>query len=521
MAKKKKKVNSYEDYDFNKLCLYGGIDCIVTLNLLKKQWPKVIEEPSYKLGSKVVKAPSILWETENVKMPAHEFILDMQIAGMKYDVERNRAMKDKMYKEIHALETSILDAIKKDNATFNMDSGTQLGNFLYREMGFKAPMETANGDDSTSGEALMALFKEHKLQWLADMAKRKDLNSVYNSFLSDYVDDYVKSDGRIHPQYNLHGTSSHRISSDKPNLLNIPSPKHGYNVRDLYTVEDGMVFLAFDFSSCEVKVLGALSKDPKLLDAIASGLDFHSYTASTINDIPYEDFVAVLNDDEHKLKKHYKALRQNAKAVTFGILYGSSIGGIAMGLGISNEEAQRLVDLYFKTFPLIKAYVDESHLMAEQNHWVFTPFGQRKMQFGTLPAYKYTAVYNASKRNAQNSRIQSTASTLGLMAFTKLNEEIKKLGGRAVCTVYDSVELEVPFPKIAEAIETAFYCMDDWPVEVYDWLDLPIGTDGELGFRWGTVKHIHRGITQQECEDLLSVLEPERFAKTKQMWLHK
>lgn len=527
---KKKKVGSYEEYPLDKLCLYAGIDCIVTLDLAKKRFGKVLEEPTYKLpNGTTTKSPSLIWELENFKMPAHEFIMDLQLTGMKYDVEKNKEMSTKMLSEISQLEAGIFDAIKKNPLEFNLDSDLNLKALLYDELKLTPPAFTASGAPSTDGDSLLALHKETKLDWLGWLAKRNDLASVYNSFLDKYVEKYVKRDGRIHPQYNMHGTSSHRISGDSPNLLNLPNPKYGYNVRDLYTVEDGMVFLAFDFSSCEVKVLGALSKDPKLLEAIANGLDFHSYTACAIHGINYDDFVAVLGDDKHSEYKRYKKLRGEAKATTFGILYGSSNAGIAMNLGIDTAEAEKLVSLYFDTFPLIKKYVDESHRMAEDNYFCFTPFGQR-FQFPCLrPPYRYTAVFNGGKRGAQNKRIQSTASTLGLMAFTKANDEAKKctaiqpstnqqFRAEAILTVYDSLEISCPLPLMAQVIETVFYCMDDWPVEAFDWLDLPIGTDSELGFNFGQMKHIKRGVNQETCEKLLKQLNPIRYQKTKEFW---
>lgn len=117
--------------------------------------------------------------------------------------------------------------------------------------------------------------------------------------------------------------------------------------------------------------------------------------------------------------------------------------------------------------------------------------------------FRGSAVYNGSMRNAQNVQIQGPASTLGLICFAMLNRALKAIGGRAVLTVYDSVEFEVPFGREAEAIEMAFYYLDDWPVENFDWLDFPIGSDGELGLTFGMLEHVHRGITQEECDHIL------------------
>jgi DNA polymerase-1 len=443
----------------------------------------------------------------------HEFIIDLEINGMVYDVDRNRKISEQMVREVEEFDEKIFTALGK---RINLDSGTEVGKLLYEELGFVAPFKTKSGDDATDGAALLTLAglnplanqytaEDPKLQFLADMAKRKDINSVHNTFIKTYVEDFVKRDGRIHPSYNMFGTSSFRITGDSPNLTQLPRPKHGYNVRECYTVDSGNVFIAFDFSSAEVKILGAICKDKNMLKAIAEGLDFHSYSASAMMRIPYDDYIHVLEDKTNALNKEYKRMRQVAKTLTFSILYGSSVGGIAMQLAIEKDEAERLVNMYFNAYPGVKDYIEESHNMARWNQKVWTPFGQYKHEYVAQEVFKKTAAYNASLRNAQNVRIQSATSTLGLVTFANLNEAIKKLDPRnkSICTVYDSIEFEIPIENAAQVIETAFYYMNEWPVENFDWLDLPIGVEGEIGFNWGQVEQVHRGVTQEAINDML------------------
>jgi DNA polymerase-1 len=418
-----------------------------------------------------------------------------------------------MVREVEEFDEKIFTALGK---RINLDSGTEVGKLLYEELGFVAPFKTKSGDDATDGAALLTLAglnplanqytaEDPKFQFLADMAKRKDINSVHNTFIKTYVEDFVKRDGRIHPSYNMFGTSSFRITGDSPNLTQLPRPKHGYNVRECYTVDSGNVFIAFDFSSAEVKILGAICKDKNMLKAIAEGLDFHSYSASAMMRIPYDDYIHVLEDKTNALNKEYKRMRQVAKTLTFSILYGSSVGGIAMQLAIEKDEAERLVNMYFNAYPGVKDYIEESHNMARWNQKVWTPFGQYKHEYVAQEVFKKTAAYNASLRNAQNVRIQSATSTLGLVTFANLNEAIKKLDPRnkSICTVYDSIEFEIPIENAAQVIETAFYYMNEWPVENFDWLDLPIGVEGEIGFNWGQVEQVHRGVTQEAINDML------------------
>lgn len=510
LAPEKKLYYNYEDYDIEDLLTYAGIDCLVTSNLATALSPHIFSTPTYsefrggeaKEETEVI-LPSIVETYEKYTTPAFNLILDMEVNGIKYDVNLNRELDAQMRSEIQALEMVIKAEVGND---LNLDSGDEVAKYLYEVRGFTAEKLTKTGEPSTDGEAILALYKTTGENWLKTLAKRNDIASTWRTFIKDYCK-FVKRDGRIHPSYNLHGTSSFRISGDNPNLTQLPRAKHGYNVRRCFRVEDGYIFLTLDFSSAEVKVLGALCKDPLLLKAIREGLDFHSFSASQMYSINYDEFVAVLSDESHEEYRKYKELRQFAKALTFGILYGSSPRGIANTLGITLEEAERIISLYFNTYPGIEEFVTNAHSMALYNHYVVSVFGFRKMQYGTLPPFKYTAVYNGGLRNSQNVLVQSPTSSAGLFAFGLVNDAIKALGGRTMCTVYDSIELEIPRQHAAEALEIAFHCMDDLPVEIFDWLDLPIGSDAEIGFNWGEVKHVHRGATQEEIEVILQELE--------------
>ena len=510
---------TFEDLPIERLFAYAGVDAIVTLDVLKKMWPKLVATPDYTLhyGSglkKRIKAPSVLSELVNVKARALQFVVNMEVDGLLYDVDGNHQMGILMREELAQLEDSIFTSVGR---RFNLASGPEVANILYNVHGLECPKRTKGGESSVDSDTLDMLVDRYDLPWLKDINRRKNVASVYNSFISTYIQDFLKRDGRIHPEYNLHGTSSHRISSSNPNLLNLPRPDScaPYDIRSLYIAPPNHVFLTLDFSSCEVKVLAARCKDPAMLRAIREGKDFHTYTASLINGLTYEEMHHVLESTKDQLKadaslaatfKRYKKLRQAAKSVTFGILYGSSVAAIADLLDITKDEAQALVDSYFTIYPGIRDFVNNCHKMAVENLFVFSPFGQRKMEYGTLPMYKKTAAYNAALRNSQNVSIQGPASTLGLMAFAKVDEELRRRGwGGVVCTVYDSIECYIHKDYIAEAIDLCFYCMDDWPVETFDWLDFPIGTDAEIGYDWGaSLSKVYRGISQRECEALLA-----------------
>jgi hypothetical protein len=321
---------TYEDFDFTKLQQYAGLDCIATSEILARQFPLIIEEPEYvipndKGGMVKTKAPAIIKCATEIEMKAHEYIVDMELNGIAYDVEENRRIDARMKAELLELDDKIATAIGK---TIDMNSPTDIGKLLYGELGFEAPFKTKTGDNALDGDALLTLAgldptsgiyvaPDPRLQYLCDMAKRRDISSVHNTFIRTYIDDWVKRDGRVHPSYNLVGTSGFRISGDSPNLLQLPRPRHGYNVRDCYTVPQGYIFVAADFSSAEVKVVANLCKDRNMIKAINDGLDFHSFSGSNLLGIPYADFLAAVKDKTHPDHKKCKHYRQVCKILTF------------------------------------------------------------------------------------------------------------------------------------------------------------------------------------------------------------
>lgn len=316
---------TYEDFNPEDLYLYAGIDCIVTSDLAKKLYPTCAENPIYRMSEfgskskkndKVIKAMSILSSYEQYMTPAFEFIVDLEINGLSYDVTKNREINAAMVEEMGRLD----ELLRPHTGSINLDSGAELSVLLYETKGFEPPSLTKSGEPSTDGDALKALALSTGEEWLSLLGKRGDIASTWRTFIRSYVEDFVRSDGRLHPSYNLHGTGSFRISGENPNLTQLPRPKHGFNIRQCYNARPGYIFMALDFSSAEVKVLGAISKDKNILKAIEEGLDFHSFSASQMHGIPYDEFVAVLESEGHPDRKRYKQLRQEAKALTFGIL---------------------------------------------------------------------------------------------------------------------------------------------------------------------------------------------------------
>lgn len=508
---------TYEDFPFDRLNVYAGLDCIGTSELLGRLMPALTQVEFPKVGKTTQRAPAILESFHSIEIPSQEFIIDLEINGMGYSVERNRLINTWMDSRVAELDEQIYSLLGEK---VDMNSGPVMAEFLYGKKGFTPPYTTKGGEPATDGAALMLLAgldptvpfyqtPDPSLQYLAYMAQRKDIFSTCNTFVRTYVRDFVKRDGRIHPSYNQFGTSSFRITGSDPNLTQLPRPKHGFNVRTCYTVRNGYVFISFDFSSAEVKILANICKDPGMLKAIADGLDFHTFSAAQLRGISYEEIAAVLADKRHRLFKEYKGLRQLSKILTFSILYGSSIAGIAKQLNMEASKAQDIVDLYFRIFPGIRKYVEDTHAFARDNQYVITPLGQRKREYGTYPCFRNSAAFNASLRNAQNVIIQSATSSVGLATFAEVNRRIKPFGAISTCTVYDSIEIECPIENAAAVINLCYQTLDTYPQEAFPFIELPIGCEGDVGISWGETEVVHPGVTQEEVLALIIKLRED------------
>jgi len=312
---------TYEDFDFQQLLTYGGIDSYVTYELFKRLYPEVSNKPLYKVQKpggfiEAIRAPSILEESLEIKKDALQFMIDLKVNGLLYDQVLHAQYEKEMIEHLGRLQERIFSGVGEE---FNLGSTQECERILFGKFGLDTDIKTKTGSMSTSGDALKDMQKRYDIPWLKDMAIYGDIDGMYLNFIKDYVTKYVKRDGRIHANYNLHGTSSHRISGDKPNMLNLPRPKHGYNLRRLYKVAEGYAFLTFDFSSCEVKILAALCKDENMIKSILQGLDFHSYTASMMYHVDYSELHHAVENEDHPQHKLYKGYRKNAKAVTFNI----------------------------------------------------------------------------------------------------------------------------------------------------------------------------------------------------------
>ena len=251
------------------------------------------------------------------------------------------------------------------------------------------------------------------------------LKNTYTDSLTDFIDET----GRIHSTFNQTVTATGRLSSDNPNMQNIPvRSERGRELRRVFVPKDGYVFTDADYSQIELRILASLSGDEKLIAAYKTGSDIHAITASQVFHVPLEEVTP--------------ALRRNAKAVNFGIVYGISSFGLSQGLSITRNEAKEYIDRYFETYPKVKEYLDSLVSSAKETGYARTYFGRIR----PVPELKDSNFMKRSfgERVAMNMPIQGTAADIMKIAMVNVRKAIKKegLSSRIVLQVHDELLIE-------------------------------------------------------------------------------
>ena len=358
------------------------------------------------------------------------FILaEMELKGIKVDrkiiknsAERLSELKGKIEKEI----------LTYFGYSFNLNSPKQLSGALFNKLGIK-PIKKIKTGLSTSEESLKEIAANSctHSQLIEKILYYREINkllSTYTLKLIDYIDD---NDGRIHADFKQTGTSTGRLSSNNPNLQNIP--QRGELSRDIrvsFVPEEGCRFVSFDYSQIELRILAHLSEDEKLIMAFKNDLDIHDITARTLFDID-NTVIVPLN------------LRRVAKAVNFGIIYGLSAYGLSKGIGLPQSQAREFIDRYFNLYPDVKKYINQVINTARLRGYTETIMGRRRY-IKDINSRNATNRLRA-ERVAINAPIQGTAADIIKIAMIKTDEYIKERGYKAdmVLQVHDELIFEV------------------------------------------------------------------------------
>lgn len=362
-----------------------------------------------------------------VEMPLVPVLADMEKTGMILNPSELDAYAVQLRSQIMQVETNIIEMAGE---SFNISSPKQLGIILFEKLKLDPKVKRTKSKQYTTGEEVLEKLSDRHpiIGKVLEYRSLKKLLSTYVEALPLLIN---TSTGRIHSSFNQTITATGRLSSNNPNLQNIPiRDENGREIRRAFTASDANhVFLSADYSQIELRIMAALSGDHHMLEAFRNGEDIHAATAAKIYKIPIEE---VTSD-----------MRRKAKTANFGIIYGISAFGLSQRLNISRTEAKQLIDGYFVSFPEIREYMDKSVAVAREKGYVQTILGRKRYLSDINSAN--AVVRGVAERNAINAPIQGSAADIIKIAMVKIWERFNKenIQSKLILQVHDELDFDV------------------------------------------------------------------------------
>ena len=379
-----------------------------------------------KILRKQLKQNNLLALFENIEIPLVEVLADMEKVGVALDKDLLLHLSGNFEAKLKSLTLEIYEMAGE---RFNINSPKQLSFILFEKLKLPKVKRTKTGT-STDTEVLQKLIQVHPLA--QSLLKFREISKLKSTYVDGMIKLLHSRTGRIHASFNQTGTATGRLSSARPNLQNIPiKTKLGRKIRQVFVpVEKDDLLLSADYSQIELRILAHLSGDKNLTSAFKQDLDFHAYTASLI--------FGVSSD------KISRQMRDAAKTVNFGIIYGMSAYGLAKDLGIGQEQAQEFIDAYFRRYPGVKNYINHQIKQAQDQGFVTTLLKRRRY----IPQIK-SLNENArqfAQRMAINAPVQGTAADLIKAAMVEIHRSLKtqNLSTKMIIQVHDELVFSVP-----------------------------------------------------------------------------
>ena len=450
IGKKGKNQKSMRSVDAETIAEYAAEDADITLQLKKVFEPKLKETGVEKLFNEI-------------EMPLVPVLASMEAEGVKLDVEVLKEFSKKLEGEIKELEKKIFELAGTE---FNISSPKQLGEVLFERLLISSkPKKTKTGQYSTGEDVLVKLRHRHPIIDL--ILEYRSLTKLKNTYVDALPGLVNPRDNRLHTSYNQAVAATGRLSSNNPNLQNIPiRTEKGKEIRKAFVPRnENYVLLAADYSQIELRIIAHLSKDEGLMEAFKQGMDIHTATASKIYGVPPEMVT--------------KEMRRNAKMVNFGIIYGISAFGLSERLGIPRKEAAEIIKSYFEKYPGVKKYMEKSIAFAREHGYVETLFGRRRYLPDINSANSVVRGY--AERNAINAPIQgSSADMIKIAMINVFNDfEKKNLKSKMILQVHD----ELVFDVFKDEEELVRNIVNNRMVNAVK-LDVPVVVDMKTGKNW-------------------------------------
>lgn len=433
IGKKGKNQGSIRDVDLNTVSEYACEDADITLQLKDAFLPMLENEHCSKLFT-------------DIEIPLVGVLADMESEGIALDTKALAIFSKELEKDILLLQGTIY---KLAGIEFNIDSPKQLGNILFEHLKVSdKAKKTKTGQYATSEDILVRMANDHEIiQNILDYRSLRKLKSTYVDSLPNMVNPKTN---HIHTNYRQAVAATGRLSSDNPNLQNIPiRTQRGKEVRKAFIPRSNdFTLLSADYSQIELRIIAELSNDEKMIEAFVSGEDIHSATAAKIFDVPLADVT--------------RDLRGRAKAVNFGISYGQTAFGLSQNLNIPRSEAKEIITSFFTLYAGVKTFMDEGIESARKNGYVETIMGRRRYLRDINSSN--AIVRGHAERNAINAPIQGSAADMIKIAMIKIQREMKKakMQSKMLLQVHDELifdahtaELQDLRPLIEENMKNA------------------------------------------------------------------
>ena len=400
---------------------------------------------------------------DTIERPLVRVLARMERVGVRVDHKVLQDLNNAMTTEVRHLEVSIQEMAGEE---FKVNSTPQLRHILFDKLGLQPQKKTKTGF-STDAASLEKLLGLHPI--IESLLRYREVEKLRSTYGEGLLAE-VAPDGRIHASFNQTVARTGRLSSDQPNLHNIPvRSEAGLAFRKAFIPSDGCRLLIADYNQIELRVIAHLAEDPGLIEAFTSGTDIHQTTAARIYGV---EPGSVTN-----------AMRSKAKMVSYGLAYGMESFGLATRLGIERAEAQQILDAYFVAFPNVKAYMDGAVAEARRKGYTETLFGRRR-QIPELQSGTYS-VRLAGERQAMNAGIQGLAADIFKVALVRLDQALESAGmaSRLILQVHDEVIVEVPPAEEQVAADLTMAAMRD-VVE----LRVPLEVHLTWGATWADAK---------------------------------
>ena len=400
---------------------------------------------------------------KKLEMPLLKVLAEMEFNGIKIDLKFLQNLSQNYSEELKSIEKNIFNHSGEE---FNLASPKQLGDVLFEKLKIiDKPKKTKTGQYSTSEEVLSRLSKNHEI--IRDVLKWRSLQKLINTYVDALPKQINEDSRRIHTVFNQAVASTGRLSSQNPNLQNIPiKSEKGREIRKAFICENNdFVMLAADYSQIELRVIASLSKDPNMISAFNDNLDIHSSTASKVFNV--------------EIKNVSKEQRSNAKTVNFGIIYGVSAFGLSNQTDLSRSESKDLIESYFKAYPELKNYISNQINFARENGYVETILGRRRYLKDINS--RNPIVRGGAERNAVNAPVQGSAADIIKIAMVKISDKIKlnNFKSKMLVQVHDELIFEIYKPELQKMKELIKKEMES----VFT-LNVPLTVDIGIGENW-------------------------------------